>query len=553
MKKTILTLIVLLTTTAVFCQPVERQRVVFEIGTGTWCPFCPGAAMGASDLIENGHDVAIIKYHSGDIYANPYSSYRIAYYGISSFPTTKIDGIHTHAGGSQNQSLYPQYLYYYNLRKDVPSPFTVAIGLEKTGDIDYDAKVLVTEVCDEYSASNLVLHFAVTETDIPHVWFNQTHVKDALRAMVPDQFGTSLDFSTSDQQLIDLSFILQANWVQDNMSVVAFVQDVPSKEIFQAEIIELQTTEAVVTFDIKDEEGNEITDAVVTFGGEENEPGDYVFEGVLAGEYDYMAKKAGYSTVEGEILVINDVTVEVEMEAVPTYTVTFEISDAETGDEIEDAVVTFDGVENEPGDYVFENIEEGTYEYKVEKEGYSTVEDEITVEDDITEEVEMEAVPTYTVTFEISDAETGDEIENAVVTFDGVENEPGDYLFENIAPGTYDYKVEKEGYFPEEDEVTVEEDITVEVTMEIDGTFVDTPADVSLLVFPNPARDKFTVESSEMIKQIRLISLSGQVIMDIAAGTFRSEINVGSLRAGIYFMEIHTGESVKTKRVQIAR
>ena len=66
-------------------QQVDREKVIVEIGTGTWCPYCPGAAMGADELVENGHDVAIIEYHNGDSYANAYSNSRNNYYNITGF------------------------------------------------------------------------------------------------------------------------------------------------------------------------------------------------------------------------------------------------------------------------------------------------------------------------------------------------------------------------------------------------------------------------------------------------------------------------------------
>ncbi len=269
MKKTILIFIILLSTTAVFCQPVDRQKVVFEIGTATWCPYCPGASMGAKDLIENGHDVAIIKYHGGDDFENSHSSYRNNYYNILSFPTTIIDGIEVLAGGSQDESLYPHYLDYYNLRKDIPSPFTIDINLEKTGNFDYGANILVTEVCDDYSSGLLVLHFAITETDIPHNWQNQTHIEDALRKMVPNQHGTIINFSKNNEQLIDLSFTLEESWVQDNMSVIVFIQDRSTKEILQANTFELKNAKRGLV--LIDNEDNYITGDTIKLAGLAND------------------------------------------------------------------------------------------------------------------------------------------------------------------------------------------------------------------------------------------------------------------------------------------
>jgi len=230
------------------------------------------------------------------------------------------------------------------------------------------------------------------------------------------------------------------------------------------------------------------------------------------------------------------------------YTVTFNITD-EDGDEITNAIVTFDGVTNDPGDYIFEEIEEGNYDYIVEKEGYLTEEDEVYVDDDITVEVIMIA-ETYTVTFNVKD-EDSDEITDAIVTFDGVTNDPGDYVFEVIEAGTYDYKVEKDGFITVEDDIIVDSDTVVEVVMEIDDTFIDMVENAELSVFPNPARDKLTVRSNEMIKQIRLFDISGQTVKNITVNDLRIKINISNLETGIYVIQVHTARNVINKRVRI--
>jgi len=375
-----------------------------------------------------------------------------------------------------------------------------------------------------------------------------------------------------------------------------------------------------VTFDVKDEKGDEITDAIVTFDGVTNDPGDYVFEEIEEGTYDYKVEREGYYTVEDEVTVEENTTVEVIMELI-TYTVTFDVVD-EDDNPITGAVITLDDIENEPGDYVFENIAPETYEYTVEKDGYFTVEDDVTVEEDTTVEVTM--IGAYVVTFNIED-EDGNEITDAIITFDDVEYDPGEYVFEDLEAGTYDYKVEKEKHFTVEDEVVVEEDVTLVITLfkahvvtfevedlngneitdavitfdEIEyapgeyviediktgtydykvekegfntienstevksdvfikvvmetGTYVDMPGDVELKVFPNPTRDMFTVKSGEMIRKIYLVDISGQIVKDLAINALQSEISVNNLSEGVYFMQIHTAESVITKRVQVAR
>jgi hypothetical protein len=59
--------------------------------------------------------------------------------------------------------------------------------------------------------------------------------------------------------------------------------------------------------------------------------------------------------------------------------------------------------------------------------------------------VEFEAVPTYTVTFVVKNASQA-AITNAIITFNGVQNNAGEYVFTGIYPGTYSYSIESSGY-----------------------------------------------------------------------------------------------------------
>ncbi len=62
-------------------------------------------------------------------------------------------------------------------------------------------------------------------------------------------------------------------------------------------------------------------------------------------------------------------TVSVEFELIPTYTVTFTVKNSAAVN-ITDAVVTFNGVANAAGNYVFTNVAAGSYAYSVVAPGY---------------------------------------------------------------------------------------------------------------------------------------------------------------------------------------
>jgi hypothetical protein len=216
-----------------------RDMVILEIGTGTWCQFCPGASMGAHDLLANGKSVGIIKYHNGDSFANNYSNSRNSYYGISGYPTAVFDGVDFHVGGSGTVSLYPVYLPIYESRKSKNSAFDIEI-FGQNNQLDYSLTIRVTKAAATPSSyANLVLHLALTESNIPFNWFNQTMINNTVRLMVPDQLGTLLDFSSGNVVDINLTFTRNASWITENCELVSFIQNLNGKEILQGTKIAL--------------------------------------------------------------------------------------------------------------------------------------------------------------------------------------------------------------------------------------------------------------------------------------------------------------------------
>ncbi len=235
MKRIVTLFNVLLLSLVVWGQAVDRDKVILEIGTGTGCPYCPGAAMGAEDLIANGKQVGVIEYHnynSSDPYNNTYAAARCSYYGISGYPTAIFDGASPYVvGGSNGSSLYSSYLPKYNQHIAIPSDFTIAITGEQDGQtINFD--VTVNNV-NNNSQNNLRLMIAVTESDIPYNWQGQDHLSFVERLMLPDANGTNLDFSGGNTIENSFSFTIGNDWVFENCQLVIFIQNHSTKEILQ--------------------------------------------------------------------------------------------------------------------------------------------------------------------------------------------------------------------------------------------------------------------------------------------------------------------------------
>jgi hypothetical protein len=83
-------------------------------------------------------------------------------------------------------------------------------------------------------------------------------------------------------------------------------------------------------------------------------------------------------------------------------------------------------------------------------------------------------------------------------------------------------------------------------------------ADFDFTVFPNPALDKFKVQSVKCMMvacDIDLLDLFGRKVMDVFEGKLSSEwieINVSHLPSGVYFVHFLTGDSLITRKIIVS-
>ncbi|HSV75871.1 MAG TPA: T9SS type A sorting domain-containing protein [Bacteroidales bacterium] len=82
---------------------------------------------------------------------------------------------------------------------------------------------------------------------------------------------------------------------------------------------------------------------------------------------------------------------------------------------------------------------------------------------------------------------------------------------------------------------------------------VITEATAVINLFPNPARTVLNIAANEMIREVRIIDMLGQVVYSATASGNSHLVNVGDLRYGIYFVQIKTQTGIQTKRVQIVK
>ncbi len=198
-------------------------------------------------------------------------------------------------------------------------------------------------------------------------------------------------------------------------------------------------------------------------------------------------------------------------------------------------------------EYLFEELDEGEYTAGVQAI-YTTGESELATIDFT---IDDGFVMYYTATFEVHDLD-GEPIADAVISLNGITGNPDEYVFDGLEAGIYDYTVTREGYLDAAGQFEItDEDVTVTVVMDVDDVSVTEPDSGSIVVYPNPARDRLTIETGENIEKIRMFSLTGQVVYEIAPSAKAYTMDVGGFDGGVYLIEVHLGQKVSHHQISI--
>jgi hypothetical protein len=75
----------------------------------------------------------------------------------------------------------------------------------------------------------------------------------------------------------------------------------------------------------------------------------------------------------------------------------------------------------------------------------------------------------------------------------------------------------------------------------------------NIQVSPTLARNFIEVKSTEMIQQVSLINLQGQVVLQNNVGNIQTRINVSNLAAGSYFVKTKTANHTSVSKIIIGK
>ncbi len=526
-----------------FSQQVNKNIVIVEIATGTWCQYCPGAAMGADDLVDNfGNSVAIIENHGGDIYQIDASANRNSYYSANSFPTAIFNGQDRLVGGDHNNSLYDSYLPKYNSAIDDMTSFNLSLTVTPVSDNELNVAVTVDKVFD-YSGTNLVVHLALTESHIEEDWQGQTELNFVNKGMFPSSLGTSLDFSSETQQIINYTVNIGDTWQLENCELVAFVQDVSSKEILQG---------AKKTLNIPIGTDNVMLKGI-NYPTGDNTICDDVISPIIT------IKNRGTENLSS--LIIN---YEINNEGIQTYNWTGNLAFGEFED------ITLNEITYTP-------ISTNTLEINLMSPNGNADDDnsnnmlsvlfDKSIESTTITYLEINPGGSFGLPWEVLNS-TGTVVYNGTASGSDIVNEIFtlniNECYSFHITSTFNNGIPGDGYFALKNSDNVEiyhgsgDSFTDEVIVPYKISTVTSIKDnISLFyIYPNPTISSLFISNKTdlKLKKIEIINISGKIIYS-KDNNFNSLINISTeeYNSGIYFVNIYTDNNIITKKVSVIK
>ncbi len=526
------------------------RRPLFEMFTSSTCPPCATFNNGFFNnfTYNNAEDITLIKYQmnwpgSGDPYFTPEGGVRRTYYGVSGVPALMLEGNQVATNGSVVTNALQQAL-------QVPAFMQIEGSYEIDGDhISIQGTVMPYATFPE-SRLHVVIIESVTygntgtngETEFHHV----------MHKMMPNAQGTVVNLSANEAFHFSFDHDMSTTNVEemDELMVVVFVQHHESQEIYQSAYM---TSGKFVSFNVS--HGQTDVEPDITIEAIYDEP--VTFMDGTAITVDNMHELFSFETEDGEPVdytpyIIDDNKVfglqpDVFLDFLTTYVVHVEdVMGVDSEKAIYGGSISFTTRDTYGEPVIHFDVEDGATGIPLDHTFVITSNQPLRHAGDgseITEEGLQELL-----SFHQADG-------HDAVAFTAVINEdhteihvtPADMLIHNT-----DYVLELAPVMGVDGHVTANH--FVHFTTE-DQTGIPELIGADLSIYPNPASSVLFIEAPGFDGRavVRLIDATGSTVMESSLDGPQARLDLGSIRDGIYMLEIRTPNNRLVKRVSILR
>lgn len=144
----------------------------------------------------------------------------------------------------------------------------------------------------------------------------------------------------------------------------------------------------------------------------------------------------------------------------------------------------------------------------------------------------------------------GNDVDDAILTFDGLELEKGDYFAGMYEPGAYAYNIRKNGYQTHYDTILVYDPVSVVITLFPDGyTNISDNIELVKSIYPNPTTDVINLEfKSKEQTVVEIFALNGKLVKSLIVNENQISIDVSNLVNGMYLIKTSTKNNTQVSR-----
>jgi hypothetical protein len=305
-----------------------------------------------------------------------------------------------------------------------------------------------------------------------------------------------------------------------------------------------------VNFIVKDENDQDITDAIVTFDGTVYPSGHYTIENLISGTYDWQVEREGFITETGSVVVDGDEEINVTL---ISYTYELEILHEGTG-------TTFppEGMhlieQNTMVNLTAETTEFSIFQkWEIDGNEYFDEVIEIFMDSDKVVIAFFENIPSYMLT--------------VIVVGEGItEPEEGEhhYAYDEVVTITatpagdnwafVKWVVDDIDYFLAEMNVLINSDKIAIAYFDLENFIAELINERDVILYPVPVKDRLNLQFEFGIEnaRIEIYDINGRLIiikdlLDVAAGR-ATTFDVSSFESGVYNMKIFLKTHVITRR-----
>lgn len=261
--------------------------------------------------------------------------------------------------------------------------------------------------------------------------------------------------------------------------------------------------------------------------------------GLSAETYRITVNAEGYSRVEVDYTVVADTLVELSLEpafsdvkfrlkenGIPVYYASVTVSD------------TLSMLSNAIGIAQFIDLPVKTlYQYKVQKDGYITLEDTFYLRTDTTLALEM-APATHSVAFEVSEMQKQVFLAGASIMLGDsnmMTGDDGKAIFYHMREDTYDYTVSLDSYEDHHGSLELRNDTTLKVALLATAT-INAMKEDGLTLYPNPSNRYVRLDFNREIEALTIYSEGGRVLKQYLSPPEHGQIDMQEFRSGVYFI-----------------